>query len=143
MTNKERWNGWVLVSAGAHRYLGKTSHWGGDTNPIVLQPCVQVVEQFPIVPGPDNKTLSVTPMISLVTIGLFGTDNVWMLVNFDTLVRLDDFSEEQLQPYTEAYDNMLKRLRPAIQAEGSGITAPTVEDIIRLGRGGGTGGNRN
>ncbi len=145
MTNKERWKNWALVMAGGRTYLGKinnmTEDESGEESPrnIIMQPCIQVIEQFPVVPGQGNRPV-IMPVASFATIGMMGTDDVMVALWADACVNLGNCKEEELQPYTEAYDQMLdqaKRNAEASRLQKAAITVPTAEDIARVGQGGG------
>jgi hypothetical protein len=138
MTNKERWAGWIEAKVDMEtKYLGKASKAEG-VNGFLLRPCVQVVEKYPIVPDANGKPM-VMPIKTLVTIGMFETDQIPQTVWATAVTDLCDATEEQLQPYTDAYDQMLQQLernKEARRCQKAAITIPSDNDIARLAKGG-------
>ena len=139
MTNKERWNGWLLVGVNGRTYLGKdmNDEVSEDPRQRNLCPCVEIIEEYPIVPG-EGRQPTIVPIKSFATLGMFGTDKVEKIVWTDDIIIMGNQEEEALQPYTDAYDKMLEhveRMNKASRAR-SAITLPSAEDIARLGKGG-------
>lgn len=140
MTNKERWAGWYLVCSGTAQYLGKDRATHADAQNtalrfFTLQPCVKIIEQFPVIPDPKGQPV-IMPVLSFVTIGMFQTEDIKLSVHADAWVEMQDCSEEQLQRYSDGYDSMLRQARDNLDKErrrSSTIALPSENDRIKLG----------
>ena len=163
MTNKERWAGWVEVKVDAEiSYLGRVvpfaeelrhtpNRWCSSSkeaaetsNQYYLMPCVQIIAKYPIMPGPNNMPV-VMPIKTVTTVGMFETDQIPQTAWAIGVIQLSDVTEEQLQPYTDAYDQMLAQIeqnKQARQLHKAAITIPSADDMTRFAKGG-TGAQRH
>lgn len=138
-SHKERWAGWELVvSKSGSTYLGKRVP---DQDPTLncYQPCIRIVEQFPVVPGEGGPVI--LPVVALVTIGMFVSPDVRQYVDVCEVVYMSDehVTEEMLEPYSKAYDQMMEQSRRNEEAKRhkkAAITTPSGDDIARFGKGG-------
>lgn len=137
MDHTERWADWALIVSGAHTYLGEIRVH--DELHVVLYPCVEVRQQFPIVQGEDGRPVML-PVYSLTCIDMTGTDKVQISVRkVEAKVLLKQFDNDVLEQYSVAYDQMLAQLagnRRARSLKKSAIMVPNQSDTSRFGKGG-------